>query len=327
MSFRAITDRQVEWVQSQIQLESYVRTRGYKYFKANGLIKPAGPGNKEVIDTVLSKMKPGQISFGTESLPESVMRLDQITGKIAIIGTIVAMSKTDLDAWKNNTSRIGGSYAGGPMGLAIAEQIQEFYDYVDKFIFYGDDISGPLDNDDWVGAGDFTGLMNGFTAFAGGAGSDNNITAAGDFQTTADTAVDHLKKSGWDSDQYVIFSDTKPWKDAAKGNNFYSTAGILERDQIIAREDIGSWQASVNAIDNAGTAYRMAFTSPESGKGAKKRQKRTKPYCLYEGYKFNVFPLYGGGLDKQLNYNVALLWSGRIQELHATSLWRTGTLT
>ena len=327
MSFRTMSDRQVEWVQKQIQLESYNRTRGYSYFKSHGLIKPSGPGNKEVIDQILKKMKPGQISFGTESLPESVMRMDQVTGKIALIGTIVAMNKTELDAWKNNTSGIGRSFQGGPMGQAIAEQIQEFYDYVDRFIFWGDDLRSPLDNDDWAGAGDFTGIMNGFSEHAGGAGSDNNMATAGDYGATIDRLTLKLKQAGWDSDQYVMFSDLITWNGAANGSNFYSTAGILERDQVIARQDIASWQASPNCIDKAGTAYRIAVTSPEPSKGAKNRLKRTKPYCLYQGYNFAVFPLYGGGLDKQLNYNVAILWSGRIQELHPTALYRTATLT
>ena len=83
MSYSVITDRQVEFIQSQIQLESFHRTRAYKYFKANKLIEPIGPGLREAIDKVLKKMKPGQISFGMESLPDSVMRLDEVSGKIA----------------------------------------------------------------------------------------------------------------------------------------------------------------------------------------------------------------------------------------------------
>ena len=326
MSYMAITNRQVEFIQREVQKESFFRTRAYSYFKANGLIKPIGAGLRVARDNVLKKMKPGQISFGMESLPDSVMRLDAITGKIVLLGTIVTMNKRDLDAWKSNSSGIK-SGQGGPMGQAVAEQIQTLYDQVDKFLFWGDDMSGPLDNDDWSGAGDFTGMMNGFSGYAGGAGSDNNMSAAGDYTITCDRMIKKLKEAGWDSDQYVIFSDLSTWNGAANGNNFYSTTGLIERDRVIERQDIASWQASPNCIDAAGTAYRLAVTSPSAGKGSKGRKTRTKPYCLYESYPFSVFPLYGGGMDKQLNYNIAIIWSGRLQELHANSLYRTATLT
>jgi len=326
MSYSVITDRQVEFIQKQIQLESFHRTRAYSYFKANGLIESIGPGLREAVDYIMKKMKPGQISFGMEALPDSVMRLDSVSGKIALLGTVVVMNKRDLDAWKSNTSRVGRSMQGGPMGQAVAEQIQTLYDQVDKFLFYGDDMNGPLDNDPWVGAGDFTGMLNGFSEHAGGAGSDNNMQAAGDYETTCDRLIDKLKLAGWDSDQYVIFSDTKTWQGAANGNQYFSS-GLKERDAVIERQDIASWQSSVNARDNAGTAYRMCITSPDSGKGAKSRSKRTKPYKVYQSYPFSVFPLYGGGMDRQLNYSVAIIWAGRLQELHATGLYRTASLT
>jgi hypothetical protein len=326
MSFQALTDRQVEFITREIQLESYHRTRAYSYFKANNLIEPIGQGLRKTRTNVLKKMKPGQISFGTESLPDSHMRIDLVTSKVALIGTIVVLNKRDLDAWKSNSSNIR-SRQGGPMGFAVAEQIQELYDFVDRFLFYGDDIRNPIDNEDWVGAGDFTGLMNGFSSHAGGAGSDNNTSAAGDYMITCDRMIKKLKEAGWDSDQYVIFSDLTVWNAAASGNNFYSTMGNIERDIVIQRSDIASWQASPNCIDNAGTAYRMALTSPSVGKGAKGRKKRTKPYKLLESYPFSVFPLYGGGMDKQMNYNVAVIWSGVLEETHADALYRTATLT
>lgn len=327
MSFQTLTDRQVEFIEKEIQLESYHRTRAYSYFKTFGLIKPIGRGLRKTRSNVLKKMKPGQISFGTESLPDSYMRLDLVTNKVCLIGTIVVMNKRDIDAWKSNSSGIGGSRQGGPMGFAIAEQIQELYDYVDKFLFFGDSIRAPIDNEDWVAAGDFTGLMNGFSTLSGGAGSDDNTSAAGDYMITCDRMIKKLKEAGWDSDQYVIFTDLTTWNAAAAANNFYSTMGNIERDIVIQRTDISSWQASPNCIDTAGTAYRIAITSPAPGKGAKARKKRTKPYRLLESYPFSVFPLYGGGMDKQLNYNVAVIWAGVLEETHPTALYRTGTLT
>lgn len=324
MSYRALTDRQVEHLEKQIQLESYIRTRMYSYFKVNGLIEPVGPGLDEAITTILRKMKPGQISMGVQSLPDSHMRLDPITTKMAIIGTVVVANVKDVDAWRHNSGAIGKNT--NLISLAVAEQIQEFYDYIDRFCFYGDDIKDPLDLDDMVGAGEFTGVMNGFTAFAAG-GGDDIVQAAGDYITTCDSATKALKIAGWDSDQYHIFSDLNTWNAAAAGNNFYATSALIERDRVIERPDIKSWQSSANCYDNAGTAYRMAFMSPQSSKASKGQLKRTKPHRLLQGYNFKIFPLYGGGLDRQLNYNIAIVHSLAVEETHPLSIYRTGTLT
>jgi len=325
MSYRALTDRQVEYLEKQIQLESYIRTRMYSYFKTNGLISPVGPGLDEAITTILRKLKPGQISMGVQSLPDSHMRLDPITTKMAIIGTVIVANVKDVDAWRHNSGAIGKNT--NLISLAVAEQIQEFYDFIDRFCYYGDDIQDPLDLDDLVGAGEFTGVMNGFTAIGGGAGGDDDVTAAGDYIATCDAAIKALKQAGWDSDQYYIFSDLDSWNAAAAGNNFYSTTGLIERDRVIERPDIKSWQSSANCYDNAGTAYRMAFMSPQMSAASKGQLKRTKPHRLLQGYEFKVFPLYNGGLDRQLNYNIALVHSLAIEETHPTSIQRTGTLT
>jgi hypothetical protein len=46
-----------------------------------------------------------------------------------------------------------------------------------------------------------------------------------------------------------------------------------------------------------------------------------------EGYKFRVYPLFAGGMDANMNYQIAVLWSGVIEETHATSVYRSGNLT
>lgn len=323
MSYRALTDRQVEYLEKQIQLESYIRTRMYSYFKTHGLIKPVGPGLDEAITTILRKLKPGQISMGVQSLPDSHIRLDPITTKIAILGTVIVANVKDVDAWRHNSGAIGKNT--NLISLAVAEQIQELYDMVDRFCFYGDDILNPLDNEDWVGAGDFTGVLNGFTVVAAG-GGDDDMTAAGDYIATCDSAIKALKKAGWDSDQYYLFSDLDTWAAAAAGTSFYTANGTIERDRVIERADIRSWQSSANAYDNAGTAFRMAIMSPQSSGASKGALKRTLPHRLLQGYDFKIFPLYNGGLDRQLNYNIAIVHSLAIEETHPTSIQRTATL-
>lgn len=323
MSYRALTDRQVEYLEKQIQLESYIRTRMYSYFKTNKLISNVGPGLDEAITTILRKMKPGQISMGVQSLPDSHMRLDPITTKMCILGTVIVANVKDVDAWRHNSGAIGKNT--NLISLAVAEQIQELYDMIDRFCFYGDDIQNPLDLDDMVGAGAFTGVMNGFTAFQ--YGGDDDVTAAGDYIGVCDQAIKALKQGGWDADQYYIFSDLDTWNAAAAGNNFYATSALIERDRVIERADIRSWQASANAYDNAGTAYRMAIMSPQPSAASKGQLKRTKPHRLLQGYDFKVFPLYNGGLDRQLNYNIAIVHSLAIEETHPTSIQRTNSLT
>ena len=168
-------------------------------------------------------------------------------------------------------------------------------------------------------------MFNDFTSKGSGAGSDDNLTAAGDYIATIDSFIISLKDAGWDSDQYWVFSDLLTWQAAAKGNNFSSTTLTTERDRCIQRTDVAAWLSSPNMYD--GTNSRIVVTSPARSATARERTARTRPYRLLQGYNFRVFPLLGGGLDQNMNYQIAIVWSGILEKTHATSVYRSGNLT
>lgn len=323
-SYSILQPRQVESITRSLQFESYYRTWGYAYMQSYGLVDSIGEGLKKVESTVFKKMEKGQISYhGTQNLPDSVVRLDTVDSKLALIGIKLIINKQDVDAWSNNRSGIA---AGTTLpSIMIAEQMQTLYDQVDAFLFWGDALNVFRDGDEYHDSGEWTGLLNGFTADAAGAGSDDNMQAAGDFIATIDDYIIGLKNAGWDSDQYFLMSDLYTWQAAGKANSFSATTLTTERDRVLQRPDIAGWIASPNAFD--GTNKRMLLTSPTRSMTAKERTKRTRPYRLIEGYKFRVFPLFGGGMDGNMNFQIAVLWSGVLEETHATSLRRSGNLT
>ena len=326
-SYTILQPRQVEWVERSLQFESFYRTWAYKYMAANGLIDPVGEGLSQVETTKFKKMKPGRISFGLQNLPDAVARVDTVDSKIAVIGTKVLVNKQHVDAWVNNTANIAGGTTLPT--IMISEQIQTLFNQVDAFLFWGDayrtDLNVGRDQEPWASAGEFKGFLNAFTTKASGAGSDNNQTAAGDYVATVDSFIVSLKNAGWDSDQYTIFSDLATWQAAGKGNNFSSTTLTTERDRVLQRTDVTAWFGSPNAFD--GSNSRMCITSPGRSMGANPRVPRTRPYRLLEGYKFRVFPLFGGGLDANMNFQIAIIWSGVLEKTHDDAVIRSGNQT
>lgn len=316
--------RQVEHITRALQFESFYRTWGYSYMKRFGLIDNIGPGVKQVESTIFKKMEAGRRSYhGTQNLPDAVANVATVESKLAMIGTKVIVNKADVDAWVNNTSGIA---SGTTLpSVMVAEQIQQLFNQVDAFIFWGDAGNVFRDNDKWQDAGEWTGLLNGFTSNSAGAGSDSNVSAAGDYVATVDDYIVALKNAGWDSDRYWIMSDMITWQNAGKTNNFSSTTLTTERDRVIQRNDIAGWIFSPNAYD--GTNSRMLLTSPARSMSARERSPRTRPYRLLQGYNFNVFPLFGGGMDANMNFQIAILWSGVIEETHATAIQRSPNLT
>lgn len=324
-AYTILQPRQVEQIEKSLQYESFYRTYGYAFFQEHGLIDPVGEGLSQVETTVFKKMKPGRISYGLQNLPDAVVRLDTVDSKIATIGTKVVVNQQHVDAWINNTANIA---SGTTLpNVMIAEQIQTLFNQVDGFIFWGSAYRSELQRDagKWEGSAEFTGMFNAFTSKGAGAGSDNNVTAAGDYDATIDSFLISLQDNGWDSDQYWIFSDNLTWQASGKGNNYSSTNLTNERNRVIQRTDVAAWLHSPNMYD--GTNSRILVTSPSSSKTAKERKSRTRPYRLLEGYKFRVFPLFGGGLDANLNYQIAIIWSGVLEKTHDTAIYRSGNLT
>lgn len=322
--YTILQPRQIEHIERTLQFESFYKTWGYKYLQAHGLIDPVGEGLINVESTVFKKSEKSVLSYsGTQNLPDSVAKLTTVTSKMALLGIKLIINKTSMDAWVNNKSGIA---AGTTLPtVMIAEQVQQLFNQVDAFIFWGDAFNVFRAGDEWHDAGEWTGMFNGFTTKPSGAGSDENVTAAGDYVATVDSYIISLKDAGWDSDQYFIFSDLLTWQAAGKGNNFSSTTLTTERDRVIQRTDVAAWIASPNAYD--GTNSRIIVTSPSRSMTSRERTPRTRPYRLLEGYKFRVYPLFGGGMDENMNFQIAILWSGVMEETHADAIYRSGNQT
>lgn len=322
--YTILQSRQIEHIERTLQFQSFYKTWGYKYLQAHGLIDPVGEGLINIETTIFKKSEKSRLSYsGTQDLPDSVAKLSTVTSKMALLGIKLIINKTHIDAWTNNRSGIA---AGTQLPtVMITEQVQQLFNQVDAFIFWGDAFNVFRAGDVWHDAGEWTGMFNGFTAKGSGAGSDDNTSAAGDYVATVDSFIVSLKNAGWDSDQYFIFSDLLTWQAAGKGNNFSATTLTTERDRVIQRTDVAAWIGSPNAFD--GTNKRLIVTSPAKAMTARERNPRTRPYRLLEGYKFRVYPLFGGGMDENMNFQIAVLWSGVMEETHADAIVRSGNIT
>lgn len=331
-----ISDNMATYLQQGIRDYAYMTADALQYFRAFNLIDPIPRGVPSVTTTVFEKMQPGQIGFGLEHTPVAKPHSSEVDTTIAVLASIVQLNKLQIDLWREQTSP--HIQTGSLIARAIDQQLKAFVQQVDNFLFWGDDMASAnvLDNADLMGAGIWTGMLNGFTAVktgsntGGGTGGDDNVSAANDYWDTVTNCITSLKKAGHNSKQYIIFSDLNTYNGAQATNNFYSTVGGHESDIVIRRTDVASWIASPNAYDNTGTDYRMCVTTPEfssiSPKGALVKS-NSKPYRLLQGYNFELVPLFNGGMDMQFNTNIGVLWSGAIEETYATALQRTGALT
>lgn len=325
-----ITDNMATYLQYGIKDYAYAVADALSYFKDFDLIEPVPKGVPSVTSTIFEKMAPGQIGFGVEHLPVSKPTAKEVDTTLAVFGTIIQLNKLQIDLWQNQTSP--KIQDGSLIARAIDQQMKSFVQQIDNFLFWGDDMRSVniLDNDRRLNSGTWKGLLNGFTNLAGGAGADDNMSAANDYWYTVDAYTKALKQAGHNSRQYIIFSDLNTWNGAGAGNNFYSTTGSHENDLVVARPDVASWIASPNAYDNAGTDYRFAVTTPRfQSIDARGRENPhpAKPYVLKQGYDFELVNIYGGNYDMQMNINIGVLCSLAIEETYATAVQRSGALT
>lgn len=342
-----LTPYQLRWVDEKIHNTVWQKTKFLNFFTKSpgaqqtrnaatgslkidgGLVKSVEEGLEEVVTTNYAKMKPGQISGGVQDIPKQYIKLEQSSAPLMYLTTKVVIGRTFADAWANNNF----IKAGQMLDSAISQAMLPLINQVDQFLAYGDDMKDPISSDSMSGAGKFTGLFNGFQTFAGGDGEDNDVADAGDFISTYVNGRDELKEQGYDGLPYYILSDHKTASAAEKGNNLYKTYAPVTEKRALIREygtiqnELAGWLDSINAIPNSGsTKYRMAITQPFISQ----RGKKIEPaYMLYQGYNFRVFPIYGGGLNSNLEYEYAIIWSGRLQEIGNGSyaLYHTGDLT
>ncbi len=312
-----LTPNQVKYIQTEIEEQTWNNTLLRNFFEVNGLIKNIPEGMLTYETTIWEKLAPGQIGADIYNLPDSVPGFKVQLGKLMTLGTKVVLKMGDVDKWRNNPLGIGG---GDMMAQVINQQMRPLYQQVDQFLARGDAFKNPVLGDLMHAAGVFLGLFNGGTTFGAGLGGDDGMVSAGDYLGSVPTAKKALKNAGFEKKKYMIMSDVDTEEDAQKGAHIYvSSIPVTEYRLMLERPDIAGWIASPNFIDQAGTDYKILFTTPFTSEGR-------PAYRLIQGYNFKVIPLNGGYVNSSLQYETAVIWSGFLEFLFGASCQVSGTL-
>ncbi|MFW9872569.1 MAG: hypothetical protein ACFFG0_05650 [Candidatus Thorarchaeota archaeon] len=346
VTYSNLTPYQLRWIDERIHAEAWNKTKLLNFFQKSpgsnlergpnglrvngGLTRSVEEGLEEIVITNWEKMKPGQIAGGLQDIPIQKIKLTQQTVQLMYLTTKISIPVNIIDAWNNNQY----IKAGGMLSEAVDHAMSALINQVDQFIAYGDDFKTPLSHDIYQGAGDFTGLFNGFSDFT--AGSANNVSAAGAYIKSYTTARKALEDSGFDTGPYFLLSDNATFNAAENGNNVYTSVVPQTEARFIINEygqrsglmppELGGWISSTNAFPGSGTTTsRMAVTQPYISQ----RGNVIEPaMLLYIGYNFRVFPLWGGGINgNNMSYEAAIAWSGRLQEIDDACLVKSGSLT
>ena len=227
-----LTPNQIKFIQTEIEQQTWNNTLLRNFFEVNGLIRNIPEGMLTYETTLWEKLAPGQIGADIYDLPDSVPGFKVQTAKIMTLGTKIILKMGDVDKWRNNPLGIGG---GDMMGQAVNQQMRALYQQVDQFLARGDDMKSPVLGDFMAGAGLFTGLFNGGTAFGAGLGGDNNVNAAGDYLGSIPTAkkalmvgISAVRKAVLRARSYAILFCSSDFKrSAARLTQFMALAKIM----------------------------------------------------------------------------------------------------
>lgn len=313
------TERQVELVEEELRLGSYLNTKLYKFLDAANCIKPLPMGLEELVVTKFEKLEVGQISTTVENFPEISPHLTEATRNIFLIGAKLKIGHREVLKWRNNTSGIGKRK--GLIERTMGEFRMTLYKQIEQFCAWGTEMREPSSLDKYKGTTEIAGLINGGYQIKGGTGGDDNMAAEGDFDSTVDTAFETAASKGFDWDYLWIFSDLNTKKQARRGAHRYSTYGGTEQDVVINRADVKKWVSSYNFLDYTEAKYTMLLTNPEATKTPRSRSKRTKPYTLYQE-PISVFPMWDGGINEKGQFGFLVYWAATwdIQEPYA-AIW------
>jgi len=341
-SYQTITPLQLRFIDQKIHSVAWNQTKFVNFFQRSpgtrwttnpvtgeisvdgGLVRNVEEGLEQITLTTFEKMKPGQIAGGIQNIPKQKIRLYQETQPLTYLATKIEIPINFVHAWNNNRL----IEAKDILATALAEVMKPLANQVDQFLAYGTDMLTPLSFDRMKQNTKFTGLFNGFTAFGGGAGGDDDVGDAGDYIATYVNAKLNLQTQGFDTGPYFIMSDNTTAAAAQQNNNLYKTyAPVTEYDHIKKNyaDELYGWIDSVNAFPNSDTdQHRICVTQPFISVQGKKIE---PAYALYLGYNFRVFNLWNGGLNDNMAYEFAVIWSGRLQTIGPSgpyALYHTG---
>lgn len=322
MAFGMTTGNMVKLIQSKLEHASYSKIKLLSWFKTIGNIRNIGEGLIKHTITKIEKMEPGEVVASFSALPSNVPRFTEQTTNLLTLGAKIVIPMNVLDQWRNN------KLIDIDLSDIINEQMKSMTVQIDQFLAYGDSFKVPH-TDDRNAAEDFAlGIFNGGTTFGAGDGKDNNMTAAGDYVSTTSIGIEALEDAGHESSKgYFMFSDNATYHDAERGvhqlNNYTFTN---ERRAIDADKEIIAWIQSTNFTNPSGEK-RIVITNPYTNAIPNGDSNQEFAYRLIQGYNLKVIPLFNGGLNSQLNYEYAVIWSGALEFINSAAIQASGALT
>ena len=322
MAYGMTTGNMVKLIQSKLEHASYSKTKLLGWFKTIGNIRQIPEGLIKHTITKIEKMEPGEVVASFSSLPSNVPRFTEQTTDLLTLGAKIVVPMNVLDQWRNN------NLIDIDLSDIINEQMKSMIVQLDQFLAYGDSFKVPHTDDKNAGESFALGLFNGGTTFAAGDGKDDNMSAAGDYVSTVSIGAQALEDAGHESlDGYFMFSDNETYHDAERGvhqlNNYTFTN---ERRAIDADKNIRAWIQSTN-FDTASGVNRIVITNPYTNAVPNGSDKQEFAYRLLQGYNLKVVPLFNGGLNSQLNYEYAVIWSGALEFINSAAIQASGSLT
>jgi hypothetical protein len=322
MSSEQQTSNMLNRIQAELVSASYTQAELLGWFKAIGNIRNIGKGMLKSQITKIEKMEPGKVWSDLSALPNNVARFTEQTTSLLSLGVKVSIPLDVADRYANN------SFISVDMDDIIQTQLKAFVEQIDQFLAYGDSYKTPHTGDKNAGEGVANGLFNGGTTFAAGDGKDNNMTAAGDYQSTTANAKIALENAGFKNpDGYYMFSDNTTYHTAELGVHQLNTYTFTnERRAIDADKDIRKWIFSAH-FTNPSAEKRIVITNPVINVDPKDPSKKTFAYRLITGYDLDIYPLYNGGLGPNGRYTWIILWSGALEILRAGAIQASGALT
>ena len=317
------TDNMVQLIQSKLEHASYAQVKLLGWLKTIGAVRNIGEGLIKHTITKIEKMEPGEIVSSFSALPNNVPRFTEQTTNLLTLGAKISIPMNVLDQWKNN------KLIDVQLTDIINEQIKSLTVQIDQFIAYGDSFKTARTGDKNAAEDFAKGIFNGGTTFAAGDGEDDDMTAAGDYQSTVSNAIQALENAGFESKiGYYMFSDNATYHKAERGVHQLKTVIFTdERKAIDENKDIISWVQSPHFTNPSGE-HRIVITNPFTNVVPNGGNKKSEfAYRLIQGYALKVIPLLGGSLDANLNYTYAVIWSGAMEIINSAAIQSSGALT
>jgi len=324
--YGSMTPRMTELVERKLVSAAYTQSEMLGYFKAVGNIRNIGEGMLKHTITKIEKMEPGEIVIDLSAVPTNEVRFVEQTTNLITLAAKLAIPMFTMAAYNNN------DLIDVSLNDIIQTQLKAFVTQIDQFLAYGDSMVGPHTGDKNAALGFALGIFNGGTTFAAGDGEDDDMSAAGDYQSTVETALLALEDANFKQQKNWMFSDNTTYHSAGKGVHQLNTLAFTnERDAIAKNDRITAWIYSKH-FTNPSSESRIVITTPYVNEVPRAKigpidSKSSFAYKLLQGYTLKVVPLYGGGIGPTGRYEYFIIHSCAIEFIRAGAIQASGALT